>query len=101
MSQLATWPPADVALALAELAIEADTGRYGESLAEATDPRADPNAYGPYRYVPEGPFTNQAERTAKLAEEQWRKDMPEGTSTAGLFWTVRKVEQTPLSDPAS
>ena len=80
---------------LAEVALESDTGRYGESLAEATHPDAEPNEYNfPYYYRAVGPFTNQAEKAAKEAEQAYRKNLPEGVDMpAGLFWEVEKVER--------
>ncbi|HEU5223432.1 MAG TPA: hypothetical protein VFU07_07100 [Candidatus Lumbricidophila sp.] len=92
-SQLSAWPVQDVDLALAAVALEADTGNYGELLSEATDPRADPNDYTPggWRYVAHGPFTNWAEKAAKTAEAQWRKQAGDNPDMAGMFWTVEKV----------
>ena len=98
VSQLAAWDPRDVDFALAELAIEADTGRYGESLTEATNPGADPSDYSVgFRFRAHGPNTNWAERAAKDAEEAYRKSLPEGaTMPAGLFWTVSKETFDPV-----
>lgn len=98
VSALASWPLRDLDLALAEVAIEADTGRYGESLAEATSPGADPSDYSSgLVYVAHGPFTNWAERAAAEAEEAYRKSLPDGKSMPrGLFWTVSKEMYTPV-----
>lgn len=96
---LAEWPTRSLDLALAEVALEADTGRYGESLSEATAPGADASDYTTgYRYVPKGPFTNQAEKVAREAEEQWRKTAGKDVSMAGMFWTVEKETYTPVVD---
>ena len=93
-SELAAWPQQDIDLALAEVALEADTGRYGESIAEATNPAADPMEYGPYFYRAVGPHKNWAEAAVSDAEQAFEKNLPEGTRMPrGLFWTVEKVER--------
>jgi len=85
---------------LAEVALEADTGRYGESLTEAMDPGADPSDYSSgFVYVAHGPRTNWAERAAAEAEEEYRRNLPEGERMpAGLSWTVTKQTYTPVPE---
>lgn len=100
LSALDEWDARDIDLALAELAIEADTGRYGESLSEAMSPGADPTNYESgwgYRVV--GPFTNFAERLVGEAQDQFRKALPEGAHMpAGLSWRVERYEYTPVAE---
>lgn len=85
---------------LAEVAIEADTGRYGESLTEATSQEAAPDNYSSgWGYRVHGPFTNQAERLVGQARDEYRKNLPEGEHMPeGLFWTVTKETYTPVSE---
>lgn len=69
--------------------VERNTGQYGEWLPDATSERADPNNYNdPLRYISHGPFTNQAEKTVKDAEDAWKKAAGEKANVNGLFWTV-------------
>lgn len=98
VSALAVWPARDVSLALAELEIEASTGRFGESLSEAMNPGADPSDYSTgYRYVAKGPVTNWAERAYADAEEQHRASLgKDAKMPAGLTWRIEKQEFTPV-----
>lgn len=66
-------------------------GRNGHPLAETTASVADPNEYGPYRYVAHGPFTDWAEKARLDAEEKYRKAAGEDPNLHGMFWTVEKV----------
>lgn len=79
---------------LAEIAIELDTGQYGESIAEATNPAADPMEYGPYYYRAVGPTKNWAVAAVAEAEAAFEKSLPEGMRMPrGLNWNVEKVER--------
>jgi hypothetical protein len=83
----------DVALLLAHMADVRDTGRYGESLAEATSDRADPMNYdAPDRigYVV-GHRVNHAEAAVDLYRDE-HKDLPKG---AALF--VERVDYSERS----
>ena len=87
------WPAGERDLMIALGRVERNTGRYGEWLPDATSERADPTYYedDAIRYVPVGPFTNQAEKAAKDAEAAYRKAAGENENMHGMFWTVDQV----------
>lgn len=70
--------------------VERNTGQYGEWLPDATSERADPTYYeaDAIRFVPTGPFTNQAEKAARDAADKFRKDVGEKANLNGMFWGV-------------
>lgn len=83
------WDHEQRALMIAYLRVERNTGRYGEWLPDATSDRADPNNYGdPLRFYAHGPFTNQAEKAARDAEDAWTKLAGKSPNKNGMFWTV-------------
>lgn len=86
------WDVDQVDLMLAWEAYRGDLGQYGEMLSEATSPDADPTSYSGWRYVAQGPFTNQAEKVAKDAEADWKRQAGKDANTNGMYWTVEKVE---------
>lgn len=71
---------------------DADVGSHGELLSEATSERAEPNYYGEgsIRYVANGPFTNQAEKAFRDAQDAYKRDAGENANLNGMFWTVEK-----------
>lgn len=83
------WDQEQRALVIAYRRVERNTGRFGEWLPDATNPGADPNKYeNPLRYYSHGPFTNWAEKTARDAEEAWKKEAGDRPNMNGMFWTV-------------
>lgn len=100
VSALSSWSTSDIDLALAEIAIQADTGRFGESLSEAMNPGADPTVYSVgYRYVAQPPITNWAERAHAEAEEDFRKSLgKDAKMPAGLVFPIVKQEFTPIAE---
>ena len=91
-AELWSWPDEQVDWLLASVAVESEYGAYGEVLADAINEKANPNNYeGGYRYVPEGPFINWAEKTAEDAKDVFLKENP-NVSRAGLVWTVKRVD---------
>jgi hypothetical protein len=71
----------DVALLLAHMANARDTGRYGESLSEATSDLTDPMIYGDtaVRYVA-GHHVNHAEAAVEQYREEHKDDLPKGAA---------------------
>lgn len=88
------WPELDRGLVVALGRVERNTGRYGEWLPDATSERADPTYYedDAVRFIPRGPFTNQAEKAAQDAEKQYRKAAGDDANLNGMFWTVETVD---------
>jgi hypothetical protein len=86
------WDEEQLNLVLAEQFVRNMTGPNGEWMPEATSPDADPNAYSGYRYAPEGPFINQAEKVRLDAEEALRKSLGKDANMNGIYFTVKKVE---------
>jgi len=78
----------DVNQLLALQAVRRDTGRYGESLADAMSPQADPNYNEPdaIRYIAHE-RVNQAEAAVELYKEQNKDELPRGA----VFWVERKT----------
>ena len=87
------WSELDRGLVVALGRVERNTGRYGEWLPDATSERADPTYYedDAVRFIPRGPFTNQAEKAAQDAEKQYRKATGDDANLNGMFWTVDQV----------
>ena len=87
------WTNDELELMLAWDHLDRNTGRQGEYLPEATDPRADPNEYQfPWRYELRGPFTNWAEKTAADALDALRKELGESANLNGVYFTAERVE---------
>lgn len=84
----------DVELLTAHLANARDTGRYGESLSEATSDLADPTIYGDtaVRYVA-GHHVNHAE----AAVEQYREDHKADLPKHGAAFFVERVDYSERS----
>lgn len=87
------WPHEERDLMIALGRVERNTGRYGEWLPDATSERADPTYYedDAVRFIPRGPFTNQAEKAAQDAEKQYRKASGDEANLNGMFWAVDQV----------
>ena len=87
------WDDEQRDLIIAEQIIRNLTGPNGEWMPEATADGADPMDYtSGYRYVPDGPHINWAEKTRKDAEDEHRKALGEGANMNGLYFTVEKQE---------
>lgn len=87
------WDEEQLDLVLAEQRVRNLTGPNGEWMPEATSDDADPNNYDSgYRYKPEGPFTNWAEKTRLDALDAYRKAMKEDANLNGVYFTVDKLE---------
>jgi hypothetical protein len=69
----------EIAEMLAWQEILQDTGKYGESIAEATSARANPTYTGPgaIRYIADH-TVNYAEQAAEIYRKQHQDDMPPG-----------------------
>ena len=86
------WDEEQVALLLAEEQITRLTGPNGEWMPEATSDAADPMSYSGWRYVPTGPFTNQAEKARLDALEAHRKELGEDGNLNGVYFGVERME---------
>lgn len=72
--------------------VERLTGRYGEWVPDAISDEADPMSYSGWRYVPKGPFTNQAEKTGQDALDALRKEMGDDANLNGMYFSVERVD---------
>lgn len=88
----------DVNLLLALAQVEAGIGQYGEVIAEAMSPDADPASNdAKYRFVAVGPRVNYAEAAVQRAQAEYDKKYKD-SPRYGHKWAVRK-ELTAQQEP--
>jgi len=89
------WDTEQLNLLLAAEHLARDVGQHGQLMSESTAPDADPNNYtGGYRYHADGPFTDWAEKAKQDAIDEWKKSAGDDPNMNGMFWGVRRVDDT-------
>lgn len=92
------WDAEQVDWLLALKDLEAETGEYGEVLADAINDAADPqNLASGYQYVPVGPKTNWAVKAVQDAQDAFYKD--NDVSRNGHVWSVKRIDFDPSFKP--
>ena len=85
------WDDEQRGLVIAEQIVRNMTGPNGEWMPEATAPVTE-QMEKRYRYVPDGPHVNAAEKARLDAVDAHRKSMGDNANLNGVYFTVRKDE---------
>lgn len=86
------WDEDQVELLLADDYIRRMTGPNGEWMPDATSEEADPMNYSGWRYLPTGPFTNQAEKVRLDALEAHHKALGDDGNLNGVYFGVERMD---------
>ena len=82
------WPHDQRDLMIALGRVERNTGQFGEWIPDAVSEWPDPPKVP---VVAEGPFINGYAKTAKDAEDAYRKAAGDNPNVNGMFWGAREA----------